>query len=33
MPLGPIKQVGENQIELVLHSDVVANIIVTIVAE
>ncbi|MDR2000980.1 MAG: 50S ribosomal protein L9, partial [Zoogloeaceae bacterium] len=29
MPLGPIKQVGENQIELVLHSDVVANIIVT----
>jgi large subunit ribosomal protein L9 len=33
MPLGPIKQLGENQIEIALHSDVVANITVTIVAE
>lgn len=33
MPLGPIKQLGENQIEIALHSDVVASITVTIVAE
>jgi large subunit ribosomal protein L9 len=33
MPLGPIKQLGESQIEIALHSDVVANITVTIVAE
>jgi large subunit ribosomal protein L9 len=33
MPLGPIKQVGENQIEIVLHSDVVANIMVIVAAD
>ena len=33
MPLGPIKQLGESQVEVALHSDVVANITVTIVAE
>lgn len=33
MPLGPIKQLGESQIEIALHSDVVANIAVAIVAE
>jgi large subunit ribosomal protein L9 len=33
MPLGPIKQVGENQIEIALHSDAVASIVVVIVAE
>jgi large subunit ribosomal protein L9 len=33
MPLGPIKQLGENQIEIALHSDIVASITVTIVAE
>jgi large subunit ribosomal protein L9 len=33
MPLGPIKQLGESQIEIALHSDVVASITVTIVAE
>lgn len=33
MPLGPIKQLGESQVEIALHSDVVANITVTIVAE
>jgi large subunit ribosomal protein L9 len=33
MPLGPIKQLGESQIEIALHSDVVANISVAIVAE
>jgi large subunit ribosomal protein L9 len=27
MPLGPIKQLGESQIEIALHSDVVANIV------
>jgi large subunit ribosomal protein L9 len=33
MPLGPIKQLGESQVEIALHSDVVANISVAIVAE
>lgn len=33
MPLGPIKQLGESQVEIALHSDVVANIAVAIVAE
>lgn len=33
MPLGPIKQLGESQVEIALHSDVVANITVTIVVE
>ena len=33
MPLGPIKQLGESQVEIALHSDVVANITVTIVTE
>ena len=33
LPLGPMKQVGENQIEIALHSDVVATIAVVIVAE
>lgn len=33
MPLGPIKQLGESQVEIAMHSDVVANITVTIVAE
>jgi large subunit ribosomal protein L9 len=33
MPQGPIKQVGESQIEIVLHSDVVANIMVVVAAE
>lgn len=33
MPLGPIKQLGESQIEVALHSDVIANITVTIAAE
>lgn len=33
LPLGPMKQIGENQIEIALHSDVVATITVTVVAE
>jgi large subunit ribosomal protein L9 len=33
LPLGPMKQIGESQVEIALHSDVVANITVTIVAE
>lgn len=33
MPLGPIKQLGESQVEIALHADVVANITVTIVVE
>ncbi len=33
LPLGPIKQVGENQIEIALHSDVTATITVVIAAE
>jgi large subunit ribosomal protein L9 len=33
LPLGPMKQVGENQIEIALHSDVVVTIAVVIVAE
>jgi large subunit ribosomal protein L9 len=33
LPLGPIKQVGENQVEIGLHSDVAATITVTIIAE
>ena len=33
MPLGPIKQVGESQIEIALHSDVTATVTVAIVAE
>jgi large subunit ribosomal protein L9 len=33
LPLGPMKQLGESQVEIALHSDVVASITVTIVAE
>lgn len=33
MPLGPIKQVGENQVEIALHSDVVSTISVVVSAE
>ncbi|MBU1235847.1 MAG: 50S ribosomal protein L9 [Gammaproteobacteria bacterium] len=33
LPLGPIKQVGENRIEIAAHSDVVATITVVISAE
>jgi large subunit ribosomal protein L9 len=33
LPLGPMKQIGENQIEIALHSDVVATITVVISAE
>jgi large subunit ribosomal protein L9 len=33
MPLGPIKQLGESQVEIAMHSDVVANITVVIAAE
>lgn len=33
MPLGPIKQLGENQIEIALHSDVVSTIVVIVVTE
>jgi len=33
LPLGPLKQVGESQIEVALHSDVVAMITVAIAAE
>ena len=33
LPLGPLKQIGENQIEIALHSDVVATITVAVAAE
>jgi large subunit ribosomal protein L9 len=33
LPLGPMKQVGESQVEIALHSDVMATITVAIVAE
>jgi large subunit ribosomal protein L9 len=33
LPLGPIKQIGESQIEIALHSDVIATITVVIAAE
>lgn len=33
MPNGPIKQIGENQFEIALHSDVVATITVSVVGE
>jgi large subunit ribosomal protein L9 len=33
LPLGPIKQLGDNQVEIALHSDVLANVTVSIVAE
>ena len=33
LPIGPLKQIGESQIEIALHADVVANITVAIVAE
>lgn len=33
MPLGPLKQIGDTQVEIALHSDVVANITVSIAAE
>ena len=33
LPLGPLKQVGESQVEIVLHSDVVATIAISIIAE
>jgi large subunit ribosomal protein L9 len=33
LPLGPVKQLGESQVEIALHSDVVANITVVVVAE
>jgi large subunit ribosomal protein L9 len=33
LPLGPLKQIGDTQVEVALHSDVVATITVSIVAE
>jgi large subunit ribosomal protein L9 len=33
LPLGPMKQLGENQVEIALHSDVVSTITVVIAAE
>jgi large subunit ribosomal protein L9 len=33
MPLGPLKAVGENQLEVAVHTDVLATITVTVVAE
>jgi large subunit ribosomal protein L9 len=33
LPLGPMKQLGESQVEIALHSDVVATITVTIAGE
>jgi large subunit ribosomal protein L9 len=33
LPLGPLKQVGDTSIEIALHSDVIASITVSIVAE
>jgi large subunit ribosomal protein L9 len=33
MPLGPIKQIGENQVEIALHSDVISTIGVVVSAE
>jgi large subunit ribosomal protein L9 len=33
LPLGPMKQLGESQVEIALHSDVVATIAVTIAGE
>ena len=33
MPEGPLKQVGETQLEVSLHADVLANITVAVVAE
>jgi len=33
MPLGPIKTIGDNQIEIALHSDVLATITVSVVGE
>ena len=33
LPNGPLKQVGEHQVEIALHSDVVSEITVTVVGE
>ncbi len=33
LPLGPFKQVGDNAVEVALHTDVVANITVSILGE
>lgn len=33
MPAGPIKSIGENELEVALHTDVVAKITVAVVAE
>ena len=33
LPLGPFKQVGDNPVEVALHTDVVANITVSILGE
>ena len=33
LPTGPLKQVGESQVEVALHSDVVATIMVSVIAE
>lgn len=33
MPLGPLKQIGESEIEIALHTDVVAKVKVVIAAE
>jgi large subunit ribosomal protein L9 len=33
MPLGPIKQVGDTQVELALHTDVVAHVTVSVLGE
>jgi ribosomal protein L9 len=33
MPLGPIKTVSENSLEVAVHTDVLATIMVSVVAE
>jgi large subunit ribosomal protein L9 len=33
LPSGPMKQVGDNEVEIALHSDVVAKVMVSVVAE
>jgi large subunit ribosomal protein L9 len=33
LPLGPMKQVGDNEVEIALHSDVLVKVTVSVVAE
>jgi large subunit ribosomal protein L9 len=33
LPMGPMKQVGDNEVEIALHSDVVVKVAVSVVAE